>query len=81
VLALDVPSGLDLERETIGEPAVHAEATLTLALPKAALRLPVAAPLVGDLYLADISIPAVVYRSLGIPYRSPFRCGPIVRLA
>jgi NAD(P)H-hydrate epimerase len=81
VLALDVPSGLDLERETIGEPAVQAEATLTLALPKAALRLPVAAPLVGDLYLADISIPAVVYRSLGIPYRSPFRCGPIVRLA
>jgi NAD(P)H-hydrate epimerase len=80
VLALDVPSGLDLERGTSRDPAVHAEATLTLALPKAALRVPDAKPLVGELYLADISIPAAVYRSLGIPYRSPFGRGPIVRL-
>jgi NAD(P)H-hydrate epimerase len=72
VLALDVPSGLDLERGTVAEPAVRAEATL---------RLPAVAPIVGDLYLADISIPAAVYRSLGIPYRTPFGRGPIVRLA
>jgi len=37
VLSLDVPSGLALEDGTIAEPAVWAEATLTLALPKAAL--------------------------------------------
>jgi NAD(P)H-hydrate epimerase len=80
VLSLDVPSGLELERGLIGRPAVHAEATLTLALPKAALRLDAARPLVGDLYLADISIPAVVYDGLRIPYRSPFSHGPIVRL-
>jgi NAD(P)H-hydrate epimerase len=80
VLSLDVPSGLELERGTVGRPAVQAEATLTLALPKAALRLASAAPLVGQLYLADISIPAVVYERLRIPYRSPFSRGPLVRV-
>jgi NAD(P)H-hydrate epimerase len=39
VLSLDVPSGLELERGLIGRPAIRAEATVTLALPKAALRL------------------------------------------
>jgi NAD(P)H-hydrate epimerase len=55
-----VPSGVELERGTVRTPAVHAEATLTLALPKAALRLEAALPLVGELYLTDISIPASV---------------------
>ena len=32
-------------------------------------------------YFADISIQAVVYDGLGIPYRSPFSRGPIVKLA
>ena len=81
VLSLDVPSGLELERGLGGRPAVKAEATLTLALPKAALRIEEAQALVGQLYLADISIPAVVYEGLRIPYRSPFTHGPIVRLA
>ena len=71
----------DLERGLAGRPAVKAEATLTLALPKAALRIEEARALVGQLYLADISIPAVVYEGLRIPYRSPFTHGPIVRLA
>jgi NAD(P)H-hydrate epimerase len=81
VLSLDGPSGVELVGGTVGEPAVRAEATLTLALPKAALRFEVARPLVGELYLADISIPAVVYARLAVPYRSPFSRGPIVRLA
>jgi NAD(P)H-hydrate epimerase len=81
VLSVDVPSGLELEHGTIGRPAVCAEATLTLALPKVALGLEAALPLAGELYLADISIPAVVYEGLGIPYRSPFSRGPIVNLA
>ena len=61
-LSLDVPSGID---STTGEaPGAHvvAAATLTLALPKTGL----AAPAVGDLSLADIGIPAEVYRRLGI---------------
>jgi NAD(P)H-hydrate epimerase len=81
VLSLDVPSGFELERGTVGTPAVRAEATLTLALPKAALRREAALPLVGQLYLADISIPALVYEELEIPYRPPFSGGPILKLA
>jgi NAD(P)H-hydrate epimerase len=80
VLWLDAPSGVELKRGTVGEPAVHAESTLTLALPKAALRFEVARPLMGELCMAGISIPAVVYERLDIPYRSPFSRRPIVRL-
>jgi hypothetical protein len=35
---------------------------------------------VGDLYLADISIPAIVYDRLGIDYRAPFSGSSIVQL-
>jgi NAD(P)H-hydrate epimerase len=81
VLSLDVPSGLELTRGTVGTPAVNADSTLTLALPKEALRLEGATPLVGEVYLADVSIPAIVYERVGIPYFPPFSRGPIVRLA
>jgi len=80
VLSLDVPTGLDLERAIVVEPAVRATATLTLALPKAALRAKAGRPLVGELYLADISIPATAYDRVGIDYRSPFSGSPIVQL-
>jgi NAD(P)H-hydrate epimerase len=80
VLSLDVPTGLELERGIVREPAVRATATLTLALPKDALRAAGARPLVGDLYLADISIPATVYDRLGITYRPPFSGSPIIQL-
>jgi NAD(P)H-hydrate epimerase len=80
VLSLDAPTGVELERGIIGEPAVRAAATLTLALPKEALRTGAAQPLVGDLYLADISVPATVYDRVGIAYRSPFSGSPIVQL-
>jgi NAD(P)H-hydrate epimerase len=80
VLSLDVPSGLALEEGTAFQPAVHAAATVTLALPKLALRDEGARARVGRLYLADIGIPPAVYARLGIPYRSPFARGPLVRL-
>jgi NAD(P)H-hydrate epimerase len=67
ILSLDVPSGIDA---TTGERpglTVHAARTLTLALPKTGL-----AELSGDLVLADLSIPTVVYDRLDIPYESPF---------
>jgi len=80
VLALDVPSGLALEAGTAGEPAIRAEATMTLALPKAALRAEGARPLVGRLYLADIAIPPAVLERVAIRYRSPFSRGPVVRI-
>ena len=61
VLALDLPSGLDA---TTGHPAattVRASATVTLAAPKTGLAAPASAVHVGELYLADIGIPAEAY--------------------
>ena len=55
MLALDVPSGVDTATGTVFGPAVRAEATLTLALPKAGLKSRAAREHVGELYLADIS--------------------------
>ncbi len=78
VLALDVPSGLELETGTLHDPHVCAEATLTLALPKDGLRAPTAREAAGRLFLGDVSVPPSVYDRLGIPYRSPFGEGPLV---
>ncbi len=80
VLALDVPTGLELETSTLHPPHVRAQTTLTLALPKQALRAGDARDVVGDLYLADISVPAPVYQRLGLEYESPFGRSPIVRI-
>lgn len=76
-LSLDVPSGLELSTSRLHEPHVDARATLTLAAPKRGLDHPA----VGALYLADISVPAVVYARLGIDYRSPFSGGAVVALS
>jgi NAD(P)H-hydrate epimerase len=80
VLALDVPSGLELETARLHEPHVRAAATLTLALPKAALRSDNAADVVGALYLADISVPPAVYERLGLAYSSPFGRSPLLEI-
>lgn len=63
VLALDTPSGLDVTSGRVGQPCIRAVTTLTLALPKRGL---LGAAPVGELWLADISVPAVVYRRMGI---------------
>lgn len=77
VLALDAPSGLDATTGVAHEPSIHASATLTLALPKVGL---LDASTVGELYLADISVPAFVYRRLGITPPELFRDAPVIRL-
>jgi NAD(P)H-hydrate epimerase len=69
VLALDVPSGLEFASGRLHTPHVSAERTMTLAAPKTALAGPSAAEAVGRLFLADISVPALVYERLGIPTR------------
>lgn len=77
VLSLDVPSGLDATTGSASGVVVTADATLTLALPKSGL---IGAEQTGDLYLADISIPAGVYRRVGIEPRPIFDRSQIVRL-
>ena len=61
VLSLDVPSGIDPTTGVAFEPAIHATATLTLALPKAGLRKYLVAESVGELYVADLSVPPELY--------------------
>ncbi len=61
ILALDAPSGVDTTSGTVFEPAIEATATMTLALPKAGLRAPGVESHVGELYLADISVPPELY--------------------
>lgn len=61
VLALDVPSGVDATAGALSDPIIQADATLTLALPKAGLLAPGVKPFVGELYLADISVPPELY--------------------
>lgn len=81
VLALDTPSGLELATGRLHEPHVRAAATVTLAAPKAALRLPLAAGPVGRLYVADLSIPPAGYARSGIPWATPFGHEPVVAVA
>lgn len=66
ILALDVPSGLDTTSGTVGKPTVRADATMTLALPKIGLMSESARPFVGQLYLADISVPKSLYQQMGL---------------
>ena len=65
VLALDTPSGLDSTTGESHEPTIVADATMTLALPKAGLLTAGAQPFVGELYLSDIGVPDWVYRKIG----------------
>lgn len=77
VLSLDIPSGLDATTGRARVPCVRATATMTLALPKAGL---MRAREVGELYLADISVPPAAYRSLGLDVPALFRDGALLCL-
>jgi NAD(P)H-hydrate epimerase len=82
ILALDVPSGVDAASGRIFDPAVQATATMTLALPKEGLRAPEAKGWVGELYLADISVPPALYAepALGLNAGYLFAESDIIRL-
>ena len=80
ILALDLPSGLDATTGIPSIPCIRAKATLTLALPKTGLLAPEASAYTGDVYLADIGIPAEVYRGLGYEVGHLFANGAIVSL-
>ncbi len=63
ILSLDTPSGVDTGNGTIYSPAIRANATLTLALPKVGLFMDGVPDQTGDLYLGDISVPPCLYES------------------
>ncbi len=80
IIALDTPSGLDTTNGEIFDPCIRAHATLTLALPKTGLVKPETRAVVGELYLADISVPRAVYEQLGIHAPYIFAEASIVQL-
>ncbi|MEA3510079.1 MAG: NAD(P)H-hydrate epimerase [Actinomycetota bacterium] len=81
VLSLDAPSGVDTTAGAVFEPAIRATATMTLALPKEGLRAPGVDDHIGELYLADISVPPELYgKFLGIEVGPIFAQSDILRL-
>lgn len=80
ILALDAPSGLDTTSGTAGRPTVRADATMTLALPKVGLMSESARSYLGDLYLADISVPPELYRQIGLDVPNIFGEDSIIKI-
>ncbi len=80
VLSLDTPSGLDTTSGGAYQPHIQARATLTLALPKIGLMVDTARDIVGELYLADISVPPGLYKSLGIDVDPIFAEDTIIQI-
>ncbi|HLZ47213.1 MAG TPA: NAD(P)H-hydrate epimerase, partial [Candidatus Limnocylindria bacterium] len=79
IVAVDLPSGIDADTGMPLGVAIRARCTVTLAFPKRGLLTSAAAPLVGDLLLADIGIPAAAY---GRPDASGlFERGDLLRVA
>ena len=80
VLALDAPSGLDTTSGAASRLTVRADATMTLALPKVGLMSESARPFVGELYLADISVPPGLYRRMGLEVGNIFEQDFIIKI-
>lgn len=80
ILAVDVPTGMNATSGEAGTPAIRANTTLMLDLPKRGALLAAARPWVGELYLADLGIPRAVHERLGIRLNTLFAEGPLVRI-
>jgi NAD(P)H-hydrate epimerase len=57
VLSIDIPSGIDADTGIAEGPAVKADITATIGLPKTGLIQPEAIPMVGNVEIVDIGIP------------------------
>lgn len=80
VVSLDAPTGIDTSAGALSSTGILADYTLTLALPKVGLLESLARSLVGELFVADISVPPSLYRKLGIDLDSPFTLGTIAQV-
>lgn len=80
ILAVDIPSGLDGDTGKPHSPTIKAHTTLTLALPKVGLLTEKAKEYVGELYIADLSVPSSVYEKLGISMPNIFENKEIVKV-
>jgi NAD(P)H-hydrate epimerase len=80
IIALDLPSGLAPDSGVAYDPTIRATRTLALALPKPGLLGPNAAAHVGELWLADISVPALAYATIGINVPPLFAHSDLIRM-
>jgi NAD(P)H-hydrate epimerase len=78
VLSLDLPTGVDATTGEAYDPHVRAAATVTLALPKTGLAQSREA--VGDVYLADISVPPSLYAQMELPAAPLFGAADLLLL-
>lgn len=66
IISLDIPSGIEGTEGLVLKPAIKADITMTLALPKSAFLNSKAKQHLGRLFLADISVPNELYEEMGI---------------
>jgi len=71
VIAVDVPSGLDADTGAVRSSCIRATSTVTFALPKPGLLLYPGADYVGDLVVADISIPSALTEGIELSLTTP----------
>lgn len=76
IISLDVPSGINSTTGEVSRSHIKPDLTLTVALPKTGLL----SSLTGELYLADIGIPAKVYEKMNLIYHQPFDNGYYIKL-
>lgn len=81
ILAVDIPSGLNGNTGEAFDPAIQATTTLTLALPKVGLLTDKARNYVGELYVADLSVPEAVYEKFNIHIPNIFEYEEIVKIS
>lgn len=77
IVSLDTPSGLNVTNGETPGAVVPANATVTLAFPKIGMRQ---APQVGELYVADISVPPPVLASFDVGTPPDFTTSSIIRV-
>lgn len=83
VLCLEAPSGLDLDTGNHGKPTVKAKATLALGIPKVGMFKLMATKFTGELFLADISVPPELYKSIQLettPFVNAFSESTLVKI-
>jgi hydroxyethylthiazole kinase-like uncharacterized protein yjeF len=78
-IAVDLPSGMHPDEGLRGA-CVTADITVALGAPKPAHRERICLAYLGDLYLADLGIPARIWERAGFEPIDVFGRGPLVRL-
>jgi len=80
IIAYDLPSGLDATTGECLEPCIRAWVTLTLALPKNALKIKSGKQASGIIFLGDIGIPIFLYNEIQKGSRPNFNNSGIIKI-